>query len=106
MAHGIRRTADGKKETKFNVRRSMFDVGIKFQIPSTKSQISTNDRMIKTKKTKSLILKVLSWAESADLCSLQKKIPKAFVLNIGIWNLEFIWNLELVIWNLSPVRVN
>ena len=25
----------------------------------------------------------------------------AFVLDIGIWNLEFIWNLVLVIWNIS-----
>jgi hypothetical protein len=27
---------------------------------------------------------------------------KQIVLNFGHWNLEFVWSLELVIWNLSP----
>jgi hypothetical protein len=32
-----------------------------------------------------------------------KKMPfqRAFVLVIGIWSLEFVWNLVLGIWNLS-----
>ena len=35
-----------------------------------------------------------------------KKMPfqGAFVLVIGIWCLEFVWNLVLVIWNLSPIN--
>jgi hypothetical protein len=52
------------------------------EIPSTKSQIPNKLQAPNSKP------------RAAD----------RFVVGLGDWNLEFVWNLELVIWNLRGPR--
>jgi hypothetical protein len=78
---------------------------VKNKFPSTKHQTNAKFQCPKRRNGKLRPI-ALPWVGNADLRSLQKKIQIVFVLDIGIWNLEFIWNLGFEIWGFSFLAIN